>query len=77
MDALPVFGTGTVLLPWAACSLLLGNSGRALGLALTWALVNLVRSAAQAKLLGDQIGQDKAIILMCLRICCKSIWIDL
>ena len=58
VDALPVFGTGTVLLPWAACCLLLGDGGRALGLALTWALVNLVRGAAQAKLLGDQIGLD-------------------
>lgn len=64
VDALPVFGTGTVLLPWAACSLLLGNSGRALGLALTWALVNLVRSAAQAKLLGDQIGLDPLASLL-------------
>ena len=58
MDALPVFGTGTVLLPWAAGSFLLGNGSRALGLVLTWALVNLARSAAQAKLLGDQIGLD-------------------
>lgn len=58
VDALPVFGTGTVLLPWAGGCLLLGDSGRALGLAVTWALVNIVRSAAQAKLLGDQIGLD-------------------
>ena len=64
VDALPVFGTGTVLLPWAAYSLLLGKSGRALGLALTWALVNLVRSAAQAKLLGDQIGLDPLASLL-------------
>ena len=56
VDALPVFGTGTVLLPWALAALLLGRGGRALGLALCWAAVNLIRSAAQAKLLGDQIG---------------------
>ena len=64
VDALPVFGTGTVLLPWAAACLLLGETGRALGLALTWALVNVVRSAAQAKLLGDQIGLDPLASLM-------------
>lgn len=58
VDALPVFGTGTVLLPWALYCLLLGQSGRALGLGATWALVNLVRSCTQAKLLGDQIGLD-------------------
>lgn len=64
VDALPVFGTGTVLLPWAAASLLLGDTGRALGLVLTWALVNLARSAAQAKLLGDQIGLDPLASLL-------------
>lgn len=58
IDALPVFGTGIVLLPWAAYSLLLGNIRRALGLALCWGTVSLVRSCAQAKLLGDQIGLD-------------------
>ncbi len=58
VDALPVFGTGIVLLPWAVYSLLLGDIGRALGLIITWGTVNLVRSCAQAKLLGDQIGLD-------------------
>lgn len=56
VDALPVFGTGTILLPWAAGCLLLGNSARALSLAAVWAGTNLVRSCLQAKLLGDQIG---------------------
>lgn len=68
VDALPVFGTGTVLLPWAAASLLLGNGGRALWLVLTWALVNLARSAAQAKLLGDQIGLDPLASLLAIYI---------
>ena len=63
IDALPVFGTGTVLIPWALYCLLLGNYGRALGLAVTWALVNLVRSCAQAKLLGDQIGLNPIVSL--------------
>ncbi len=64
VDALPVFGVGTVLLPWAAGSLLLGNTARALGLALTWAAVNLIRNAAQAKLLGDQIGLNPVASLL-------------
>ena len=32
IDALPVFGTGAVLVPWALALLLLGESGRGLGL---------------------------------------------
>ena len=64
VDALPVFGTGTVLLPWAAGSLLLGKTGRALGLAVCWAAVNLIRNCVQAKLLGDQIGLDPVASLL-------------
>ena len=58
VDALPVFGTGTVLLPWAAYCLLSGAAARGIGLLISWGVTNLVRSCAQAKLLGDQIGLD-------------------
>lgn len=58
IDALPVFGTGIVLVPWALYCLLLGSVGRGVGLLICWGVVNLVRSCAQAKLLGDQIGLD-------------------
>ena len=58
IDALPVFGTGIVLLPWAAYCAVSGDMRRGIALMLSWAIVNLVRSCAQAKLLGDQIGLD-------------------
>ena len=64
VDALPVFGAGTILLPWAAGCLLLGELRRGLGLALCWALVTLLRSCVQAKLLGDQIGLDPLASLL-------------
>ena len=64
VDALPVFGTGTVLLPWALAAALLGQSGLGLGLVITWLVVNLMRSCVQAKLLGDQIGLDPLASLL-------------
>lgn len=64
VDALPVFGTGAVLLPWALCAFLLDESGRALGLLICWGVVNLVRNCAQPKLLGDQIGLDPIASLL-------------
>ena len=64
IDALPVFGTGLVLLPWAGACLLLGQTRRGLGLLLSWGVTELVRSAAQAKLLGDQIGLDPLASLL-------------
>ena len=64
IDALPVFGTGIVLLPWALVCLLLGDARRGLGLLLAWGVTCLVRSCAQAKLLGDQIGLDPLASLL-------------
>ena len=73
VDALPVFGTGTVLLPWAAAELLLGEGGRALGLVGCWAGTNLVRNCVQARLLGGQIGLSPIASLLAIyvgwRIC--------
>jgi len=58
VDALPVFGAGIVLVPWALYSALLGAYGRAAVLLGAWLGVNLLRSCLQAKLLGDQIGLE-------------------
>ena len=64
IDALPVFGTGVVLVPWALYCLLLGPTRRGLGLLVIWGLTELVRNAAQAKLLGDQIGLNPLASLL-------------
>ncbi len=56
VDALPVFGTGTVLLPWAAAELLAGRLGLALGLAALYGVVSVVRSVLEPKLVGEQTG---------------------
>ena len=76
IDALPVFGTGAVLVPWALALLLLGETGRGAGLLIAWALVSLVRSCIQAKLVGDQIGLDPIASLLAVyagwRVC--GIW---
>ena len=56
IDALPVLGTGTVLLPWAVWLLLTGNMPLGVGLVLTYAGVTITHQSIQAKLLGDQLG---------------------
>ncbi len=56
IDALPVFGAGTVLVPWAAWELLAGDPSRGLGLAISYGAATILRSCIQAKLLGDQLG---------------------
>lgn len=56
VDALPIFGTGTILLPWAAISLLSGDWKLAVGLAVLYWVVSFVRSLLEPKLVGDRIG---------------------
>ena len=64
IDALPVFGTGAVLLPWAAASLLGGDTARAWGLLITYLIVTLVRQCLEPKLIGDQFGVSPAAALL-------------
>lgn len=56
IDALPVLGTGTVLIPWALYDLLTGEISRGIGLVITYVAVTVLRNCIQAKLLGDQLG---------------------
>lgn len=66
IDALPVFGTGAVLVPWALVLLLLGQNGRALALLAGWVVSAVGRNLLQAKLLGDQIGLHPLVSLLAL-----------
>lgn len=56
VDALPVFGTGTVLLPWAAVCLLAGQAPRAVALAALYAVISAVRSLLEPKVMAAQVG---------------------
>ncbi|MGN0967686.1 MAG: sporulation integral membrane protein YtvI [Oscillospiraceae bacterium] len=56
LDALPVFGTGTVLFPWAAAELLSGNFRRAAALLVLYAVIWLTRSLLEPKLVADRAG---------------------
>lgn len=63
VDALPVLGVGTVLLPWAAFCLLSGAPGRALALAVTWGMTAVVRGFLEPKLVGGMLGVHQAAVL--------------
>lgn len=56
LDILPVFGTGTVLIPWALFKLLSGDYMYALGLFIIWGVGQLVRQIIQPKMIGDSMG---------------------
>ena len=66
LDAFPVLGTGTALIPWALICFLQGSGARAVGLLGTYAVVTLLRSALEPKLVGRQLGLDPLATLAAL-----------
>lgn len=64
IDALPVFGTGVVLLPWAAICLLTEDIPRGVGLCALYAAVTLVRSIATPRLLAAGSGTSPLVSLL-------------
>lgn len=64
VDAFPILGTGTVLLPWSVLCLLQADTGRAVGLAGLYAVVSLTRSMLEPKLLGRHLGLDPLLTLI-------------
>ena len=56
LDFLPFFGTGAVMWPWAIYQLITGNYKMAIGLAIIWAVSQLIRQVIQPKLVSDSIG---------------------
>ncbi len=65
IDALPVFGTGTVLIPWAIYLLLTGEISRGLYIALLYGIVTVIRNVIEPRILGDHIGLNPLVMLIC------------
>lgn len=66
VDAVPLLGTGTVLLPWSLVSLIQGRQGRALGLLGTYLAAALLRTTMEPRLVGRQLGLDPLVTLLAL-----------
>ena len=56
LDVLPLFGTGTILIPWGLFKLLSTDYMYALGLTAIWGISQLVRQIIQPKVIGDSMG---------------------
>lgn len=64
IDALPVFGTGTVLIPWALLCLISGNIPRGIALAALYAVIMLVRSITEPHVMAAQVGLPPLMALL-------------
>ena len=56
LDFLPMFGTGTVLIPWALVKLCTGEFAYAAGLGALYVMTQAVRQVIQPKIVGDSMG---------------------
>ena len=63
VDILPVLGTGTVLLPWAAVALLAGDYGRGVALLAVYAVITVVRQIVEPRIVGKMIGLSPILSL--------------
>lgn len=64
VDMLPVFGTGTVLLPWALFELVNKNVTSAAVLVSAYVMTYFVREIMESKCLGDKTGIPPFVMLM-------------
>ncbi len=64
LDALPVIGSGTVLLPWALFSLLMGHYKNAVILVVLYGICTIIREVLEPRLMGDKLGINEFYMLM-------------
>lgn len=66
IDALPILGSGAVMIPWAVIALLIGNVSRAAALLLIYGVLLVMHNLLQAKLMGSHLGLHPVTALVSL-----------
>ena len=64
VDAIPLLGTGTVLLPWALTKLLQGDPLIAVGLTVLYLVAMVTRTALEPRFYGRHLGLDPLVMLL-------------
>ena len=63
-DALPFFGTGAIVIPWVIIEFVGANHSFAWGLLILYAIVTVVRSFIEPKIVGDRLGLNPIVSLV-------------
>ncbi len=64
LDALPILGTGTVMIPWIVILLISGKIYRALVLVAAYIICYIVRQFLEPKLMGSRMGVHPLVLLI-------------
>lgn len=65
IDILPVFGSGTVLIPYAILEFIKGNFKLGIGLVILYAVVTFVRQISEPRIMGKNLGVHPLLSLFC------------
>lgn len=68
VDILPIFGVGTVLIPWFVVELIMGQPMRALIIIGIYLVITIVRQTLEPKVIGDHVGLPPIVTLFCIYI---------
>ncbi len=64
LDALPVFGTGAVLIPWCIYNVILGRFDLAVSLLILYIICLVVRQFVEPKIVGEKLGLHPLVTLI-------------
>ncbi len=64
LDLMPILGTGTVLIPWGVYCFISKDFFLGAGLLILYAIITLIRSIIEPKIIGKQIGLHPLIALI-------------
>lgn len=64
VDIFPIVGTGTVMIPWAIISLVLGYTKLGIQLLVIYVIVTVIRNYVEPKIVGTQLGLHPIITLI-------------
>lgn len=64
LDFIPIIGAGTVMVPWAAVLLILGDWRGALEMLVIWGVICLFRRLVEPKIVGNQTGLHPLLSLL-------------
>ena len=73
LDAFPIFGTGTVLIPWAVYGVVSGNFPLAFSMIIMYLVCLTVRQIIEPKIVGESLGMHPLITLLAMYIGLKAI----
>ena len=66
LDILPILGSGTVLVPWSIITLVQGDVGHGIALAVLYIVITVVRQVMEPRIVGHRVGLHPLATLLCM-----------